>query len=325
MKRLQRAGSSVPSLLAVLGRSRMARRMEPVFIVGEARSGSTLLFRTLAHHPVFRPRRENLQETSLFVQAWRAGQFTAEAPRNLRRFMLDDSSEWGAFLVSLRPLRPVLRAAAQHRPGRGWDWLTILVCRLYIYHASRARGVGRLLEKTPGHIDHIDRILACFPAARLLYIHRHPVDVYSSYVRRALVDPKADWARIGVGEFTGLIRTRVGRATAAARRHPDSLLLVRYEDFTTHPGDELRRICRFLDIEDRPAIVDDMRVNDGPRWAHWERSTHLFDGIKTHTKHWETYISPHQADRVQLELAEVMETLGHAPYELEPDAELALG
>jgi hypothetical protein len=55
------------------------------------------------------------------------------------------------------------------------------------------RASQRVLEKTPRHVEHIDKLFHCFPKAQMLYIHRHPVDVYSSYVRRGQIDPKADW------------------------------------------------------------------------------------------------------------------------------------
>src|SRR5690606_34691850 len=123
-----------------------------------------------------------------------------------------------------------------------------LVARSYAFHARRARGVTRLLEKTPNHIHHIDEILQCFPRARLLYIYRHPVDVYSSFVRRGAVDPKADWARMPVDVFCERYRSHLRRAREGARRHRDAILLIRYEDFTALPKTTLEVICGFLGI-----------------------------------------------------------------------------
>jgi sulfotransferase family protein len=55
--------------MGLLQISREANRTSPVFIIGEARSGSSMLYRTLLHHPSFAPRQETLQETSFIRQA----------------------------------------------------------------------------------------------------------------------------------------------------------------------------------------------------------------------------------------------------------------
>ncbi len=85
------------------------------------------------------------------------------------------------------------------------------------------------------------------PGRQGLSIHRHPVDVYSSYVRRGKVDGKADWARIGVAEFCAKYASNIRKARRPARRWPDAVLLVGYERFTTDPEAEFGRICAFLD------------------------------------------------------------------------------
>lgn len=298
--------------------SRRMRRSFPVFIVGEARSGSTILFRTLLNHPAFKPRVENLQETSFIIQAAAAANFTATEPRNMRRFMLEDEKEWAAFLSSIRPLRGWLRLASlTGKRGAWWLGPSVWVARSYAFHAKRARRVGRLVEKTPNHIYHLDRILRCFPNARLIYIHRHPVDVYSSLVRRGTVDPKADWARVTVEEFCGRYRSHLWRALDGESRHPESLRLLRYEEFTANPEAVLADLCQFLGVPYMPEALASLDDPDG--WAHWEKSRHLYEGIKTHTKRWQDYCDRDTALRIQDHLRPEMAYLGYEPYPLSDD------
>lgn len=287
------------------------KKASPVFIVGEARSGSTILYRTLLKHPAFKPRVENLQESSFIIQAPLAASFTPVHPRNMRRFMLEDETEWAGFLRSVRPLLPWARLTPEFLGRRG-PWR--LVARSYAFHARRARGVTRLLEKTPNHIHHIDQILRYFPRARLLYIHRHPVDVYSSLVRRGAVDPKADWARVPVEVFCDRYRDHLRLAREGSRRHPDSLHLIRYEDFTGSPEAALEEICRFLGICYEPQALTELADPGG--WAHWDRSRHLYEGIKTHTKRWQDYCDAPTAARIQEKLEIEMNVLGYQPYQL---------
>lgn len=296
--------------------SREMRRSYPVFIVGEARSGSTILFHTLQKHPRFRPRQENLQESSFVVQAPHAAVFAERPPRNLRRFLLDDESAWDDFVDSLRALQPWLRLAERFGPNFAWQrWLGPgrLVARSFAYHAWHARGCQRLLEKTPDHVHHIEHLYDCFPRARMLYVHRHPVDVYSSYVRRGRVDPKADWARIGPEQFCQRYRERTDRALAAARRHPDTFLLIGYGRLTTQPETELARVCGFLgEAYDHPSLLG--TDPDPERIAHWEQSSHLYGGIRSDTKRWQDFCTPAQAALIEEQLAEQMRRLGYDRY-----------
>ena len=295
--------------------SQQMERSSPVFIVGEARSGSTILFRTLLKHPEFRPRAENLQESSFMIQAPAASRFSATAPRNMRRFMLEDEQEWACFLQSIAPLRRRLRLAEAVGRTPRLQWAlgpSHLVARSYAFHAHRARRSARLLEKTPNHIHHVDRLMASFPHARLLYIHRHPIDVYTSLVRRAQVDPKADWARVGPEELCRRYRTHLQLALEGARRHPDSMRTVRYETFTASPESTLEEICRFLGVAHTPETLEELEDPDG--WAHWEQSRHLYEGIKVHTKRWQDFCNDEDARRIQDELRPQMELLGYERY-----------
>jgi hypothetical protein len=299
-----------PGLADISARMRSAR---PVFIVGEARSGSTLLLHTLLKHPTFAPLQENLQESSFIVQAPAAAGFATSPPRNLRRFLLEDEDAWNGFLDSIRPLRPWLRAAAAAGRTLDWQWRlgpAVLVARSFAYHAWQARGCERLLEKTPDHVHHIAQLDRAFPRARLLYAYRHPVDVYSSYRRRGRVDPKAAWARIGPEEFSVRYRERTERALAAAERLPDRMLLIRYEELTGDPAGELQRICSFLG---EPPHVSTMLMPDSEpdRVAHWEGTSYLFRGITTETKRWQDHCSVEEAAVVERHLADLMARLGY--------------
>lgn len=76
----------------------------PVFIVGEARSGTSILYRTLQKHTSFRPREPNLVETEIFSHLRRTFMFSMSYPQPLIRFMLDDQGPYRDFLRSIRAL-----------------------------------------------------------------------------------------------------------------------------------------------------------------------------------------------------------------------------
>jgi hypothetical protein len=300
-----------PGLLRI---SREMAASDPVFIVGEARSGTSILYRTFMKHSSFRPREPNLVETEIFAHLRRVFMFGPEYPGSLRRYMLDDEKAWGDFLASIRPLRVV---SALNVPvnlvARGpMTWtlrtnLAHLVLRTYFFHARRARGCRRLLEKTPTNTPHVPALVRTFPRARLLYIHRHPVDVFSSYRRRGQDDPDAAWARaLTPRAFCDGYERNASLALDRSSRHGD-LLPVPYEKFTGSPKTELQRVCAFLDEPFEASMVDEPDPDPG----RWRGDPLLWGPIVPVTKRWADYMTEDEADRIQDRLQQTMRRLGY--------------
>jgi hypothetical protein len=289
----------------------------PVFIVGEARSGTSILYRTLQKHPSFRPRTPSLVETEIFAHLRRTFMFAPGYPEPLVRFMLDDADEYARFLSTIRlpKLVSALLAPAnlmlRERSRALWFAnLSHLVVRSYFFHARRARGCARLVEKTPTNTQHLGPLTACFPRARLLYIHRHPVDVFGSYRRRAVADPDAAWAALDVEAFCRAFETSTSRALAWRDRH-DNLMMLSYRDFTSTPEHAFAQVCGFLGEPADPAAVREGRPEPG-RWAG---DPHLWAEIVPVTKDWRDHVSPDEVSIVQYRLGRLMTALGYARYD----------
>lgn len=298
--------------------SRAMKAASPVFIVGEARSGTSVLYRTLQKHPSFRPHVQNLVETEAFSHLRRTFMFDRMYPDTLRRFMLNDEAAWDAFLRTIRPLRAVSAAWAPVnyvlRDRFSWLWyanLNPLVLRAYFFYAWQARGCVRLCEKTPTNTVHLSRLTATFPHGRFLYIHRHPVDVFTSYRRRAVVDPHAGWANLGLDEFCSRYEAGAARAIEWRAAGRDNLHLVRYELLTTQPEEAFRAVCAFLDEPFVPEALQE-RTPDPYRWPV---DPHLWSSIVPRTKRWQDYISSDETRELQRRLSRTITTLGYEPYE----------
>ena len=291
------------------------KRSRPVFIVGEARSGTSILYRTLQKHSSFRPLRPNLVETEIFAQLRRTFLFRSGYPPTLVRFMLEDEAEYARFLSTIRVPRVVsallspVNFAVRDRSRLLWSAnLSALVVRAYFFHASRARGCRRLVEKTPTNTPNLDRIEASFPRARLLYVHRHPVDVFASYRRRASADPNAGWAVLSVDAFCVDWMRSTTRALRWRDAH-ENLHLVRYETFTSSPEETFADICRFLN---EPAEPDAVR-EDRPDVGRWRGDPHLWGEIVPQTKDWREFVTSAEVEAIQRRLDAPMARLGYAP------------
>lgn len=210
-------------------------------------------------------------EAELFTHLRRAFIFGDHYPQPFIRFMLEDHSAWRSFLRSTRRLRAA--SVASFVPGRLWPEATwpfrlgagAPLLRAYLGHAWRARGCGRLVEKTPTNTAHLAKLKAAFPRSRLLYIHRHPVDVYSSHRRRAHVDPEGAWAVMDVDEFC----RRYEQSTKLVLRWLDTghsdLMLVGYEAFVRDPAEVIAEVCAFLDEPFLPEAVEEREPQPG-KW-----------------------------------------------------------
>ncbi len=293
------------------------KRSRPVFIVGEARSGTSILYRTLQKHPSFRPRTPNLVETEIFAHLRRTFMFRPGYPPPLVRFMLDDTDEYERFLSTIRApklvsalLVPANLALRDRSRALWYANLSHLVVRSYFFHATRARGCARLVEKTPTNTRRLGALTACFPRARLLYVHRHPVDVFGSYRRRAADDPDAAWAALDVEAFCRAFEASTSRALAWRDRH-DNLMMLSYRRFTESPERAFADVCGFLGEPADPAAVRE----DRPEPGRWAGDPHLWAEIVPVTKDWRDHVSREEVAIVQDRLRHLMTALGYDPYE----------
>lgn len=303
-----------PSLWMV---ARSARASRPVFIIGEARSGTSLLYRLLQQHPSFAPSTLNLVESDAVIRLATLSVLDDGSADSLRNFLLWDEGAWRRFLRLVRPLslgRPATAALNRRLAGRLprlW-WLTggAVTLRAFFSIAQEARAVVRLVDKTPQNTPYARHLLLAFPQARLLYLSRHPVDVYSSYRRRSTLDVKASWTRLPVDQFVRRYRFMTETALRFAAEHPEAIALVRYEDLTTDLEPTFERICRFVgESLDRDAMLRDTSDEGGVAF-----DPHLFGAVVPRTKEWSDYVSAPEATEIEFGLAPVMAELGYEPY-----------
>lgn len=182
----------------------------PVFVICTLRSGSTLLRMLLdSHSRVHAPHEIHLRYVTVGLNKW--------SQRSMRELGHD-----------ARSLEHLL-----------WD-------RLLGEELARS-GKDVLVEKTPNNVFIVDRLLECWPDARLLFLLRHPAMIARSrrVLRPADADDEAN---------VELIRKYCDALEAARQRH-DGLTL-RYEELTADPARETRRICEFLGLTWEPGMLD---------------------------------------------------------------------
>jgi hypothetical protein len=198
-------------LAGLIARPRSFTRLAvaPTFVLSTVRSGSTLLRLILDSHPdICAPHELHLRRIG--IQMLGHGRYALE------QLGLDD-----------RELRNLL-----------WD---------RVLHAELLRsGKSRFVNKTPTDALMWPDLLACWPDARFIFLHRHPAAIVDSWARARTALTRDEVAQDVLAYAVGMEQARAARAG----------LVVRYEDLTADPAAVTRRICEFLCVDWSAAMID---------------------------------------------------------------------
>lgn len=233
-----------------------------LFIVGNSRSGTTMMMRIMNNHSMVHA----INEPHFYGTHW--------APA-------DDGKAIGGTAAKELLVKLITRQRdgffAKVVPGKFdaeaeqvWKRLPTQADRKAVFaafmaHEVRRHGKAVACEKTPQNVFYIQELQRHFPGAKVIIIHRDP--------RSVLLSQKRKWMRKDLG-MAGMPRKEVRRlrmnyhpftiarlwnssfdAAKRHRGHPD-VLEVRFEDLTTDPGVTLRRICAEVDLPYEAAMLD---------------------------------------------------------------------
>jgi hypothetical protein len=294
----------------------------PVFIVGTARSGTSLLYRTLLQHPDFSIPEMCLEESKIFHLAISVSRLQRHQGSPYK-YMLRDDEQYALFIESINTLAIRQKALSQiPRYQKLCQRLPILwnmsggakVVRQFFLYAQRARGGSRIVEKTPSHVQYVDQIIRTYPDARILFITRHPVDVFTSHRRRYQVErelgKKAKWLKVAVDDFISTYRLDVEAGLLHADHYPDNVGVISYESFTAFPKREFKRICGFIGA---PFVEGPVRERCDSL-SSWKPDPHLAKPISPSTKEWSDYATKKEAAVIEEALSELLNQLGYDRY-----------
>lgn len=204
--------------------------MKPMpFVVGVARSGTTLLRLMLDAHPEL----AIPHETHFIPAVLREPLQEPDASRERFFELLTGFPTWEDLKT---PAELFHEELLRVEPFDVRDGLRAFY-RLY----ARSRGKSRWGDKTPPYALHIRAIHEALPEARFIHILRDGRDVAVS-LRPLWFSPGESMEALA-----GAWVEHIARARAAGAGQP-FYLEVRYEDLIADPVRELRRICEFIDL-----------------------------------------------------------------------------
>lgn len=120
-----------------------------------------------------------------------------------------------------------------------------------IYNGYALNGESYFLDKTPRYYFILEDLIKIFPDARFVVLLRNPISVFSSSIE-AFRDNQM--RRLDHLDFDFNIGpARIGEFL---KHHEKEACIVAYERLVEHPVQELQRICRYLEIDFIPGLID---------------------------------------------------------------------
>ena len=269
----------------------------PLFIVGNDRSGTTMLRLILDRGPDVAIPPESMFLTDL------ADRRAAGGPRTPLETRALVAEVWRHPKVRLWELPPEPPEPPPHLIGP--DAYRFAVEAPFRAYAAR-HGKPRWGDKTPHYVHHVEALLEVWPDARFVVLVRDGRDVALS-LERMPFGPNNAWS-------AGPWWARGIRAGAEAqRRHPSQVRTVRYEDLVADPDGEVAAICAFLELSYEPGMLDLAHVDRSRVVAEqsaWFPT--LFEGVNTRSAgRWRSEMSDRDQRRFAVHARAELESLGY--------------
>ena len=244
----------------------------PFFIVGSARSGTTLLRLMLNAHPAVA-----VPPESRFITELRSGTAEVEVTDFLNR--LASHRQFAAWDLPIE--------AVENEIGQiGRIPYADAIAAAYVAYA-RVHGKSRWGDKTPRYVEHIPEIAALFPDARIIHLVRDGRNVALSYADVPF-GPKT------IGSAARLWRRRV----LTGREHGGVLgenryVELRYEDLVEDPEGRTKALCEFLHLDFDAGMLDyTERARDAVLDRAERYNPHVMEKPITRTRSWEQDMDP---------------------------------
>ncbi len=285
--------------------------IEPFFVVGSGRCGTTLLRRILTANPTihippenwklgasiysYREYRgllnwEDLVRLTISCYAWQA----KHAGDDYHLFF--DSQ-------SPAPLFHRLRRTSEEKRS-----LAHIIDEVYCEHGKMHDvQFERWGDKTPLNAFYMQAIADVFPRAKFVHLLRDGADVVPSFIKMGRYDnieePALRW------------KSAVEQARRFMKFHPDQCIEIRYESLVEQPAETVERLCNFLSIKYMPAMINELgngkRMKGVTRLSH---HTNVFTPISSaYIGKGRRNLSQSQREVLDVLIGAEMERLGYPP------------
>jgi len=217
----------------ILKEAEEVRNIPIIFILGNGRSGTTLLQEMLNAHPNIVAPPESDFITLLYP---RFGKIQRWKDQDILQFIegLYFRRIFSLWLIDRKQLTEKLLSIKEIANYQ-------LLCKMVIYEMHKdKKGVKILSDKNPGHSIFSKKLLKIYPEARFIHIIRDPRDNVNSHIKRFHKKNTYFLARRWVGFNTIIEKDK--------RKNPDKFFTIIYENMVSNPEETFIVLCKFLGI-----------------------------------------------------------------------------
>jgi hypothetical protein len=272
-----------------------------IFIVGMARSGTTLLSEILNAHSKIAVS----PETHYFRKYWVDEQ---NFPLEKRIALIEefiDGDEFKQFGYSQEQKKEIrMEALNAVRKGQS-QILDIVLTRYRLKHNKPV-----WCEKTPVHMLYLPQIAKLFPESKFICLVRDPRDTCLSLKK----------VPFNAGSTVSIARRwkkYAGLAVYYQTEYIENFLVVKYEDLIRQPEQQVMKICQFLNIDYQSEMLNQ---NKGPATFDGEKEHWKLNAIKPIDKNnydkWKHEMKPGEIYFLQKYLCREMERYN---YDIQPE------
>jgi len=275
----------------------------PFFIVGSARSGTTLLRLILnAHADVAVP-----PESRFIVELWNGNDEVAVHDFVDRLGSHHRFDQWDLPISAVRDeIGDTTRLRYADAVGAAF--------RAY----ARVQGKSRWGDKTPRYVEHIPLLANLWPEARFIHLIRDGRDVARSYADVPF-GPKT------VGKAATLWATRVRKGITDGRALEQGRYIeINYEDLVDDAEGETKDICDFLELDFDPGMLD---YTERARGSVLPRASMYNPNVTqkpSRTRSWHESMPRSQVEIFEAMAGDVLAELGYERAFPEPSAKAKL-
>ena len=236
-----------------------------IFIVGNSRSGNTMMMRMLDEH------REvgGVNEVHFFENLWN----TRDGDRQLPE---EEGVQLVARLLSIQRDGYIQEFDFEKHRQEATAFITVLpdeartitgvFARFLLYETGR-NGKAIPCEKTPQNVFYLDEILRYIPNVKVINMVRDPRAVLLSQKNKGKRSDRAEYGRYRTKREDLRLRinyhpitiSRLWNSSVSTGTHflsHPQVINVRFEDLLAQSEAEMQRVCEFIGIEYQPAMLE---------------------------------------------------------------------